>query len=160
MPNPLPDPEEKYAAGRQVRDLTVRMLSSHTYARARHHADQVLHQDFGVLARLSEFFEAAAEQAQASETNDGWELHCRFTEAAAALTGLREELDDACEELRGLGMPEQLRALGPPEAPHWRERVARYHATAPQRSTAPPSTAEPARPTLPSSPAPPSRRHR
>ncbi len=136
------------------------MLGSHTYDRAKHHADQVLHPDFGVLARLSEFFDAAAEQARASETDDGWELHYRFAEASAALTDLREELDDAREELRGLGLPEQLRELGPPEPPHWRERVTRYNATAPQRSAAPPPTAEPAHPARPSASAPSSRRHR
>ncbi|MFG3255285.1 hypothetical protein [Streptomyces sp. NPDC048172] len=153
------DPQDNYAAGRRIRDLTVRMTGAHTYARAKHHTDQVLHPDFGVLARLGEFFEAAAEQAQASETDEGWELHYRFMEAADTLTGLREELDDASEELRSLGLPRQLRELGPPEPPHWRDRVAHYNATAPKRPTAPTSDAAATRPAPPASPAPSPRRH-
>ncbi|MFG3253313.1 hypothetical protein [Streptomyces sp. NPDC048172] len=153
-------PQDNYAAGRHVRDLTVRMNGAHTYARAKHHTDQVLHPDFGVLARLGEFFEAAAEQARDSETDEGWELHSRFMEAADTLTGLRDELDDASEELRSLGLPRQLRELGPPEPPHWRDRVERYNATAPTRPTAPGPDVIVTRPAPPVSPAPSPRRHR
>lgn len=55
MANPTFDPEDTYTVGRLVRGLTDRMTSTHTYARAQHHTDQVLHPDFGVLARLGEF---------------------------------------------------------------------------------------------------------
>ncbi|NSC25185.1 hypothetical protein FM076_30120 [Streptomyces albus subsp. chlorinus] len=136
------------------------MTSTHTYARAKHHTDQVLHPDFGALARLGEFFEAAAEEARASGADEGFELACRFEEAAGTLTELRDELDDASEELRGLGLPRQLRELGPPEKPHWRDRVAHYNATAPQSTVAPTPGANAARPVPPSSPAPSPRRHR
>ncbi|MEJ8650611.1 hypothetical protein WKI65_21530 [Streptomyces sp. MS1.AVA.3] len=78
-----------------IRHLTDRMLGADSYARAAYHTEQVLHPDFGVLARLSSFFEAAAEQAQASGSDEGWELHYRFAQAAATLTALGEELADA-----------------------------------------------------------------
>lgn len=154
-------PQDHYAAGRHVRDLTVAMNSVHTYARAKHHTDQVLHPDFGVLTRLGEFFEAAAQQAHYSNTAEGRALHDRFREVADTLAGLRDELDDASEEIRSLGLPRQLRELGPSEAPHWRDRVAQYHATAPKHPAAPTSGAGAAAPVRPSSSAPaPPRRHR
>lgn len=154
------DPQDNYAAGRHVRDLTVAMNGVHTYARAKHHTDQVLHPDFGVLARLGEFLEAAADEAQDCKTEEGWELRDRFQEAADTLTSLRDELDDASEELRGLGLPRQLRELGSPEPPHWRDRVAHYNATAPKRPVTPTPGADIARPVPPSSSAPAPRRHR
>lgn len=154
------DPQDHYTAGRHVRDMTVALNGVHTYARAKHHTDQVLHPDFGVLTRLGEFFEAAAAQAQDSKTEEGWELRDRFREAADTLTGLRDKLDDASEEMRGLGLPRQLRELGPPKAPHWRDRVAHYNATAPKRPVAPTPGADTAHPVRPSSSAPAPRRHR
>ncbi|MFE0762879.1 hypothetical protein [Streptomyces smyrnaeus] len=161
MPNPTPDPEHTYTVGRTVRELTERMNGTHTYARAKHHADQVLHPDFGVLARLGEFFKVAAEEARVSGTDEGSELACRFENAADTLTELRDELDDASEELRGLGLPRQLRELGPPERPHWRDRIAHYNATAPKSTAIPtPGADATRRPVPPASPAPSPRRHR
>lgn len=161
MPNSFLDPEDTYSVGRLVRGLTDRMTSAHTYARAKHHADQVLRPDFGVLARLGEFFEATAEEARASGIDEGFELACRFEDAAAVLTGLRDELDDASEELRGLGLPRQLRELDPPGKPHWRDRVAHYNATAPKHPAgSTPPVASTARPAPVSSAAPSARRHR
>ncbi|MGX1759905.1 hypothetical protein ACWIG5_23860 [Streptomyces lydicus] len=105
------DPQDNYYAARLIRDLTDQMNGADSYTSAKHDADQVLHPDFGVLARLSDFFEAAAEQAQASESDEGWELHYRFAEAASKLSDVRVDLDDAAEELRGLGpsMPSRTR---------------------------------------------------
>ncbi|MFE0376138.1 hypothetical protein ACFW1M_11220 [Streptomyces inhibens] len=144
------DPQDGHSAGLQIRDLTDRMLGADSYVRAEYHADQVLHPDFGVMARLSEFFEAAAEQAQASGSDEGSELHYRFTVAATTLTALGEELADA---------PERLRELGPPK-PHRRDRVSHYHATTPKRPITATPTARCVRSTPPASPALPPRHHR
>ncbi|WP_406220721.1 hypothetical protein [Streptomyces decoyicus] len=139
------DPQDNYAAARLIRDLTDQMNGADNYLRAKHDADQILHPDLGVLARLSEFFEAAAEQAQASESDEGWELHYRFADAASTLTDLRDDLDDSAEELR---------ALGPSKPPHIHE------ATTQNRSTSPAPPAASARPASPPHCAQPPRRHR
>ncbi|MET7795310.1 hypothetical protein OG528_29690 [Streptomyces platensis] len=144
------DPQDSHSAGLQMRDLTDRMLGADSYVRAEYHADQVLHPDFGVMAQLGEFFEAAAEQAEASGSDEGSELQYRFTEAATRLTALGEELADA---------PERLRELGPPK-PHRRDHVAHYNATTPKRPITATPTAGCARSTPPASPALPPRHQR
>ncbi|MGW2917735.1 hypothetical protein ACWDBF_07705 [Streptomyces angustmyceticus] len=141
------DPQDSHSAGAQVRQLTDRMLGADSYARAAHHAEQALHPDFGVLARLSEFFEAAAEQAQASDTEEGWELHYQFAEAADTLTALGEQLVDT---------PAELRELGPPEHSRTTDRTADHNATAAKQPVTPTPAA--ARPTPPAYPAPAPRR--
>ncbi|WP_432141090.1 hypothetical protein [Streptomyces sp. bgisy084] len=144
------DAQDSHSAQLQIRDLTDRMLGADSYVRAEYHADQVLHPDFGVMARLSEFFKAAAEQAQASGSDEGSELHHRFTEAATTLTALGEELADA---------PERLRELGPPK-PHRRDRASHYNATTPKRPITATPTAGCTRSIPPASPALPPRHHR
>ncbi|PZT74122.1 MULTISPECIES: hypothetical protein [unclassified Streptomyces] len=114
------DPRGTRVHGHQILRLTDELNSAETCATAASLTDHVLDPNDGVLVRLSEFFEAAAEQAKASETDAGWDLSYDFAEAAATLTSLGEDLHDA-----------QLRALDRPAKPSWQARVASYYATAP-----------------------------
>ncbi|WP_236241505.1 hypothetical protein [Streptomyces sp. CC228A] len=116
------DPQGKHVHGHQVLRLTDELNGAETYETAAGLTEHVLDPHDGVLVRLSEFFEAAAEQAKASETEAGWDLSYDFAEAAATLTDLGEDLHDAAD---------QLRALNRPAKPNWQARVANYYATAP-----------------------------
>ncbi|WP_411573542.1 hypothetical protein [Streptomyces fradiae] len=116
------DPRGERVHGHQVLRLTDELNGAETYETAASLTDHVLDPNDGVLVRLSEFFEAAAEQARASGTDAGWDLSYDFAEAAAALTSLGEDLHDAAD---------QLRALDQSAKPSWQARVANYYATAP-----------------------------
>lgn len=118
------DPEGKRTYGHQILHLTDRLNGAETYEQAAEATEHVLDEADGVLARLGQFFEAAAEEARASGVDEGFELACRFEDAAATLTDLSDELHGASDEMR---------ALGPPPEPRWQAQVARYYATAPQR---------------------------
>ncbi|WP_103503425.1 hypothetical protein [Streptomyces sp. SM14] len=99
---------------------------------------EVLDPRNGLLPRLQEFFEAAADQANAFEDVEGWQLADRFTDAAAQLGDLWDEHADSVEELR---------ALGPP-APSWLPDAAMHRSTTARPHT--PSSS----PALPAAPAP------
>ncbi|MGW7516414.1 hypothetical protein ACWGJ2_12555 [Streptomyces sp. NPDC054796] len=133
------DPEGTRTYGHQILHLTDQLNGAETYEEAAEAAEHVLDEADGVLARLGQFFEAAAEQARAAVTDEGFELACRFEDAAATLT-------DLSDELHGVG--DQMRALGPPpEEAHWQAQIAHYYATAPQRpGFASPDSAAPAPP--------------
>ncbi|WP_098897893.1 hypothetical protein [Streptomyces sp. st77] len=129
------DPQGKHIHGHQVLRLTDEFNGAETYETAADLTEHVLDPHDGVLVRLSEFFEAAAEQAKASETDTGWDLSYDFAEAAATLTDLGEDLHDAAD---------QLRTLNRPAKPSWQARVANYYATGPatQRTGTPTITPE------------------
>ncbi|MDX3099092.1 hypothetical protein PV417_32105 [Streptomyces sp. ME19-03-3] len=116
------DPRGERVHGHRILRLTDELNSAETYETAAGLTDHVLDPNDGVLVRLGEFFETAAEQAKASGTAAGWDLSYDFAEAAAALSSLGEELHDAAD---------QLRALDRPAKPSWQARVASYYATAP-----------------------------
>ncbi|MFI0808202.1 hypothetical protein [Streptomyces echinatus] len=129
--------------------LTDELNGAETYETAADLTEHVLDPNDGVLVRLSEFFEAAAEQAKASETDAGWDLSYDFLEAAATLSSLGEDLHEAAH---------QLRALDRLAKPSWQTQVANYYATAPisrrsgsptagpaASSAAPPPTSKPNR---------------
>ncbi|MGY1438130.1 hypothetical protein [Streptomyces reniochalinae] len=118
------DPEGKRTYGHQILHLTDRLTGAETYEQAAEATEHVLDEADGVLPRLSEFFEAAAEEARSSGVEEGFELACRFEDAAATLTDLSDELH---------GASDQMRALGPPPEPRWQAQVARYYAAVPQR---------------------------
>jgi hypothetical protein len=103
--------------------LTDQMHGSSTYAEAAATLEEVLDPHNGLLPRLQEFFEAAAEQANAFEDVDGWQLADRFTDAAAQLGDLWDEHADSVDELR---------ALGPP-APSWQPEAAVHRSTTAHR---------------------------
>ncbi|WP_236244040.1 hypothetical protein [Streptomyces sp. CC210A] len=116
------DPRGERVHGHQILRLTDVLNGAETYETAADLTGHVLDPNDGVLVRLSEFFEAAAEQAKASETDAGWDLSYDFAETAATLASLGEDLHDAVDQLRALDRPAQ---------PSWQARVASYYATAP-----------------------------
>lgn len=124
------DPEGKRVYGHQILHLTDRLNGAETYDQAAEATDHVLDEADGVLARLGQFFEGAAEQARASETDDGWELAYEFEDAAATLTALSDELHEAGDRMRD---------LGPPRPPHSQAPTARSFTSAlPQSDSAAP----------------------
>lgn len=141
------DPQGKRVHGHQILRLTDELNGAETYETAADLADQVLDPHDGVLVRLSEFFEAAAEQAKASESDAGWDLSHDFREVAATLTDVGEDLHVAAE---------QLRALHHPAKPSGQARVTNYFATAPSTKCAGASTTPTTAPaaTPPSAPKP------
>ncbi|WP_019546660.1 hypothetical protein [Streptomyces sulphureus] len=149
------DPEGKHTYGHQILHLTDRLNGTETYAQAAEETEHVLNEHDGVLARLGQFFEAAAEQAKSSETDEGFELAYRFEDAFSTLLELSDELHGASDQMRTLGPP-------PVEA-RWQAQVARYYATAPQRpGPATPTSAVPGPPAAQVRPehAPQPRQHR
>ena len=128
MPNPTqPQPDATHPATLQsaVLDLTDRMSGAATYADAAAVTEEVLHREHGLLERLRGFFEAAAEQANAVEDIEGWQLADRFSDAAAQLDDLVEELADSADELRSLGPPK----------PSWKPDAAVRRSAATHRTT-------------------------
>ncbi|MGW1279306.1 hypothetical protein ACWD4V_20485 [Streptomyces tsukubensis] len=109
------DPAGLRVYGQQILRLTDQLNGARSPVEAAEYAEHVLEPDDGVLVRLSEFFEAAVDQAKESGTDEGWEVAYRFEEAAATLITLGEELEDVVEELRGLG-PVPSPGLGVTEA--------------------------------------------
>lgn len=106
-----------------VLHLTDRMNGAPTYADAAETAEEVLHPEHGLLIRLQDFFEAAAEQANAFEDIDGWQLADRFTDSAGELGELTTDLADGADGLRALGPPTpswqpDAAILRPTAAPH------------------------------------------
>ncbi|MEU1299973.1 hypothetical protein [Streptomyces shenzhenensis] len=118
------DPKGIRVYGQQILLLTDQLNGAETYAAAAELAEHVLDPNDGVLVRLSEFFEAAAAQANATDTASGWDLSHVFENAAATIGDLGTELQDASD---------RIRALGPPQKRGWQEAVATYYAAAPDR---------------------------
>ncbi|MER6913380.1 hypothetical protein ABT354_17070 [Streptomyces sp. NPDC000594] len=127
------DPSGLRILGQQLLRLTDRLNGAESPAKAADITEHVLDPVDGVLVRLSEFFEAAVDQAREPGTDEGWELADRFETAAATLFALGEGLDGTTTELRALGEGQ------PAAAPAWRAQVTDYYATAPARAAAPPS---------------------
>ncbi|MEV7196910.1 hypothetical protein AB0N81_34680 [Streptomyces sp. NPDC093510] len=96
------DPDGRYVFGRQVLALTDHLNGTTSYERAAALADQVLEPTDGLLARLAEFFEAAAEKAKESDHDDGFDLHYDLEDAAATVRGLGEDLHVAVDRMRAL----------------------------------------------------------
>ncbi|MFJ9085446.1 hypothetical protein ACIRL3_23795 [Streptomyces sp. NPDC102384] len=116
------DSQGRMVYGHQILALTDQLNGADTSEAAAGLADHVLDPEDGVLARLSEFFETAAEKAKETETDEGWDLADDFTDAAATLTALGEDLHVATD---------QLRALDRPPRPSWQAQIAHYYAAAP-----------------------------
>ncbi|MFP8903922.1 hypothetical protein [Streptomyces atacamensis] len=114
---PLPvtpsDPEGRYVYGRAVLDLTDRLNAAGTYEETATLTDHVLNPTEGLLDRLADFFEAAAEKAKEAESEDGFDLHDDLDHAAASLRSLGEDLHTATDRIRVLAPPSQ--AAGPPQ---------------------------------------------
>ncbi|MEU1073580.1 MULTISPECIES: hypothetical protein [unclassified Streptomyces] len=75
--------------------------------------DQILEPTDGLLERLAEFFEAAAEKAKESDQEDGFDLHYDLEDAASTLRGLGEDLHVAVDRMRALApRPSARQAAG------------------------------------------------
>ncbi|GGU55285.1 hypothetical protein GCM10010211_19970 [Streptomyces albospinus] len=96
------DPNGRYPYGRQVLALTDQLNGATSYEHAAALTDQVLEPTDGLLERLAEFFEAAAEKAKESDHDDGFDLHYDLDDAAATLRGLGEDLHVAVDRMRAL----------------------------------------------------------
>ncbi|MEU3597194.1 hypothetical protein ABZ714_00435 [Streptomyces sp. NPDC006798] len=117
------DPVGRLVHGQQLLRLTDRLNGAGSPAEAADVAEQVLDPVDGVLARLSEFFEAAVEQAKEAGTDEGWDLSYLFEDAAATVTALGEDLHIAADRMRALatatdqgrepGLHEAARAQSP-----------------------------------------------
>ncbi|CAM5570892.1 hypothetical protein [Streptomyces aurantiogriseus] len=105
QPSTPTDPAGHYVYGRHVLDLTDRLNAAGSYEEAAQLVDHVLEPTDGLLERLAEFFEAAAEQARASETDDGFDLSYDFQDAAATVRALGEDLHVAVDRMQALGPP-------------------------------------------------------
>ena len=126
------DPAGHYVHGRHVLDLTDRLNDAASYEEAAQLADQVLEPTDGLLERLAEFFEAAAEKAKESEQDDGFDLSDDLQEAAATVRALGEDLHVAVERMQALAVPRRQ---------SWQEALVGHHAAAhrsPGRPTPPP----------------------
>lgn len=137
------DPLGARIYGQQILSLTDQLNGAETYAGAADLLEHVVDPNDGVLVRLSEFFEAAAVQANVADTDAGWDLSHLFEDAAATLTAL-------AEDVRGAG--QQMQRLGPPQKRSWQEGVASYYATAPRAGTGVTPTAEEPSTTPPTTP--------
>ncbi|WP_327657179.1 hypothetical protein [Streptomyces sp. NBC_00483] len=117
-----PDPQGNRVYGHQILALTDQLNGANSSAAAAGITEHVLDPHDGVLVRLGEFFEAAAEKAKETGNEEGWDLTDDFTEAAATLTSLGEDLHVATDRFRALDLPPR---------PSWQARVVDYYASAP-----------------------------
>ncbi|WP_254650171.1 hypothetical protein [Streptomyces sp. GbtcB7] len=105
LPSTPTDPAGRYILGRHVLDLTDRLNAATSYDEAARLADQVLEPTDGLLERLAEFFEAAAEKAKESEHDDGFDLHDDLQDAAATVRALGEDLHVVVDRMQALAHP-------------------------------------------------------
>lgn len=99
--------------GRQVLALTDRLNAATTFEEAAALTEQVLEPTDGLLERLAEFFEAAAEKAKESDQEDRFDLHYDLEDAASTLRGLGEDLHVAVDRMRSLApRPSARQAAG------------------------------------------------
>lgn len=111
--------------------LTDQLNGTETPADAAALLRQVLEPVDGLLDRLGEFFEAAAEKARKTEDDDGFDLSDDLAQAAAEVRNLTEVLDTAVARMRA------LTPLAP--APQFRSSLTRAPSLPPRSlPTAPP----------------------
>ncbi|MEW1551634.1 hypothetical protein [Streptomyces tsukubensis] len=148
------DPGGLRIVGQQLLRLTDRLNGAGSPAEAADITEHVLDPVDGALVRLSEFFEAAVEQAREPGTDEGWELADRFETAAATLFALGEGLDGADAELRALGGDEQTAAPATGQALEFQEAARAQSPSLTGRTVAPsPTTPAAARPAATAPPA-------
>ncbi|MFF9778506.1 hypothetical protein ACF1HJ_33260 [Streptomyces sp. NPDC013978] len=100
------DPTSHYVYGRIVLDLTDRLNATESFDKAAQFVDHILEPTDGLLERLAEFFEAAAEKAKESEADDGFDLHHDLQDAAATVRTLGEDLHVTVDRLKSLAPPQ------------------------------------------------------
>ncbi|WP_129838105.1 hypothetical protein [Streptomyces sp. RFCAC02] len=102
----------------RVPDLTDALNATTDTVRAADLIRLVIHPETGLLERLADFFEAAAEHARGLEADDGFDLHYEFQDAAAALRDFGNDLQEPVRRLRSLGTatPQRPHDQAPAEA--------------------------------------------
>ncbi|MEU4174776.1 hypothetical protein [Streptomyces sp. NPDC026589] len=108
-----------YAYGDALLALTDQLNGTESPADAAALLHQVLDPANGLLERLGEFFEAAAEKAKDSEEDDGFDLSYDLADAAAGVRTLTEALDTTEARMRALTplAPAPQLPLSPVRAP-------------------------------------------
>ncbi|MEE1838048.1 hypothetical protein [Streptomyces sp. SP17KL33] len=106
QPRTPTDPTSHYVYGRIVLDLTDRLNATESFDKAAQFVDHILEPTDGLLERLAEFFEAAAEKAKESEADDGFDLHHDLQDAAATVRTLGEDLHVAVDRLKAFAPPQ------------------------------------------------------
>ncbi|MGW4197081.1 hypothetical protein [Streptomyces sp. NPDC005004] len=94
-----------YIYGDALLALTDQLNGSQTYPDAAALLHQIADPFNGLLERLGEFFEAAAQKAKEAEQSDGFDLSDDLADAAADVRKLVEVLDVAEDRLRALTAP-------------------------------------------------------
>lgn len=117
------DPHGLHVVGSQILRLTDQIRGAANARAAANALDQLLDPTDGVLIRLQEALEAAAEQVGDLD-GAAYELADRFTAASEQLTSVGEELDGAADEFRALDKSSQMRGGD------YQTQVATYYATA------------------------------
>ena len=97
--------------------LTDRLNATESPTDAAALLHQILDPTSGLLERLGEFFEAAAEKAKESEQDDGFDLHYDLQDAAATLRSLGEDLHTAVDRMRALAPARRTTRAGLPPGP-------------------------------------------
>ncbi|MFF7258153.1 hypothetical protein [Streptomyces microflavus] len=93
------------ACGDALLELTDQINGSTSHVQAAALMRQVLDPDDGVLARLADSLEAAAEKAREAEQDDGFDLSHDLASAAAEVRSLGEDLQTAEARMRTLTSP-------------------------------------------------------
>ncbi|MZD08304.1 hypothetical protein GTW43_24950 [Streptomyces sp. SID5785] len=121
------DPQDQRTYGHQILSLIDQLNEAGTYSAAAEVTEHVLDPQDGVLIRLGEFFDHAAEQADAVPSTDAAHVAMRLESAAEKIRSLGDYLDGVGDDLRDLG------PTPPSPAPSWHQKVAGYFATATRR---------------------------
>ncbi|MEV3898274.1 hypothetical protein [Streptomyces anulatus] len=123
-----------YTYGDALLALTDRLNGTESYADAAALMHQILDPVNGLLERLDEFFEPAAEKAKDSEEDDGFDLSYDLADAAAEVRTLTQALDTAEARMRTL-TPLAPTPQAPSSAAHAPSLPPRALPTAPPRHT-------------------------
>ncbi|MEW2620890.1 hypothetical protein [Streptomyces sp. NPDC048106] len=129
------DPASASAYGDAILALTDQLNGSQSYTDAAALLHQIADPNTGLLERLADFVEAAAEKAKESEDDDGFDLSYDLADAAADIRKLVEVLDVAEDRMRALSPvpatprppagPSRTPAPAPPGLPPAAPRRAR-----------------------------------
>ncbi|MFD4123914.1 hypothetical protein ACFXKK_02680 [Streptomyces globisporus] len=122
------------AGGDALLELTDQINGSTSHVQAAALLRQILDPDEGVLARLADSLEAAADKAKEAEEDDGFDLFHDLAGAAAEVRSLGEDLQTAEARMRRLTSP--VPTPRPPLSPSRTPPLPpRHPPTAPPRHT-------------------------
>ncbi|MEU3599296.1 hypothetical protein ABZ714_11270 [Streptomyces sp. NPDC006798] len=115
-PETATGPADDYLLGLHLGALTDQLNRAPWYSDAAIALDQILEPNRGLLEKLADFFEAAAEKAREAESDEGFDLHDDLTNAAADVRQLSEELHLAVDQMRDLSAPHDPGPQAPTKA--------------------------------------------